>query len=74
MDQGKYLSLEEARKLGKLEEFEREHLEKSPPGAFDVLLQAMASGALLHASDCAMHDAPAYKAGPCTCGVTRGVK
>lgn len=24
----------------------------------------------IHASDCAMHDAPAFPAGPCTCGAS----
>ena len=27
--------------------------------------------AVAHASDCAVHDAPAYKAGACTCGASK---
>lgn len=27
--------------------------------------------AVVHASDCAVHDAPAYDAGPCTCGLVK---
>lgn len=26
---------------------------------------------VVHASDCAAHDAPAYEAGPCTCGAIK---
>jgi hypothetical protein len=48
MAQGKYLSLEEARKLGKLDQFAREHEIKpeaaNPPSRFDRLLDAMAGG------------------------------
>jgi hypothetical protein len=35
---------------------------------------AQASGearAVVHASDCALHDAPAYEAGSCTCGALK---
>jgi hypothetical protein len=42
--QDKYLSLEEARKLGKLKEFAKEHPEKGNKPAFDKLFNAMASG------------------------------
>ena len=48
MSRGKYLSLEEARKLGKLDQFVREHdIEPDTPnsrGRFDVLLGKMAAG------------------------------
>lgn len=48
MAQGKYLSLEEARKLGKLDQFAREHEIEPEAGnlrsRFDGLLDAMASG------------------------------
>jgi hypothetical protein len=27
--------------------------------------------AVVHASDCAVHNAPAYEAGPCTCGAIK---
>lgn len=45
MAQGKYLSLEEARKLGKLKEFAKEHPSKSD-GRFRPLLEAMTQGRL----------------------------
>ena len=42
MAYGKYLSLEEARKLGKLKEFAKQHpSEETRPGRFDALLDAM---------------------------------
>lgn len=48
MSRGKYLSLEEARKLGKLDQFAREHdlapEMPDPRGRFDVLLDAIAPG------------------------------
>lgn len=44
MAQGKYLSLEEARKAGKLERFAKEHPAKGDEEAFDRLLNGMASG------------------------------
>jgi hypothetical protein len=39
-------------------------------GAFDRKLKriAMAPKPIIHKSDCAVHDAPAYKPGRCTCG------
>jgi len=43
MARGKYLSLEEARKLGKLGQFAKEHPSKSD-GRFEPLLVAMAKG------------------------------
>jgi hypothetical protein len=44
--------------------------------AFDKALKkvATASKAIVHKSDCAMHDAPAYKAGACTCGAAKKAK
>lgn len=45
MVQGKYLSLEEARKLGKLKEFVKEHPSESD-GRFAPLLEAMSQGRL----------------------------
>jgi hypothetical protein len=42
--QGKYLSLEEARKLGKLDQFAEEHPSKGDAKAFNSLLDAMAKG------------------------------
>ncbi len=44
MARGKYLSLEEARKLGKLDRFAKEHPTKGDAEAFNVLLDAMAKG------------------------------
>ncbi len=48
MARGKYLSLEEAHKLGKLDQFAREHDSqpdvRNPRGRFDALLDAMALG------------------------------
>lgn len=44
MARGKYLSLEEARKLGQLDQFAREHPSKGEKSAFDNLLGVMASG------------------------------
>lgn len=42
MSHGKYLSLEEARKLGKLKQFAKQHPSKETrPGRFDALLDAM---------------------------------
>ena len=41
MATGKYLSLEEARKQGKLERFAREHPSKGDEKAFDSLLDRM---------------------------------
>ena len=44
MSRGKYLSLEEARKDGKLNQFAKEHPSEGSEKAFDGLLDAMASG------------------------------
>ena len=44
MSRGKYLSLEEARKKGKLKRFAREHPAKADKAAFDGLLRRMATG------------------------------
>lgn len=44
MAQGKYLSLEEARKLGKLDQFAKEHPTKGDAKAFGTLLDAMTKG------------------------------
>ena len=44
MARGKYLSLEEARKLGKLDQFAKEHPTKGNAKAFNVLLDSMARG------------------------------
>ena len=42
MARGKYLSLEEARKLGKLKEFAKQHpSEETRAGRFDALLDTM---------------------------------
>lgn len=42
MSRGSHLSLEEARKLGKLKEFAKEHPStETRPGRFDLLLDAM---------------------------------
>lgn len=41
--------------------------------AFDAKLKRIAPKAKIqHASDCAVHNAPAMKPGRCTCGATRG--
>lgn len=45
MSRGKYLSLEEARKKGQLEQFAKEHpSQETREGRFDDLLKAMAKG------------------------------
>lgn len=44
MSTGKYLSLEEARKKGKLKEFAKEHPSKGDEKVFDKLLGRMAKG------------------------------
>ena len=44
MAQGRYLSLEEARGLAKLEQFAKEHPSKGDAKAFNALLDAMARG------------------------------
>ena len=43
---------------------------------FDAALKTIAHAkgearAVVHASDCAVHDAPAIKAGSCTCGASK---
>ena len=43
MARGKYLSLEEARKAGKLKQFAKEHPSKGDGEVFDRLLDAMVS-------------------------------
>ena len=44
MARGKYLSLEEARKMGKMGRFAKEHPATGNAGAFDGLIDAMAKG------------------------------
>ena len=44
MARGKYLSLEEARKSGKLKQFAKEHPSKGNEKAFDKLFERMAKG------------------------------
>ena len=44
MSRGKYLSLEEARKEGKLKQFAKEHPSKGDKGKFGRLLDAMTRG------------------------------
>lgn len=44
MARGKYLSLEEARKQGKLDQFAKEHPAEGNEAAFDRLFRAMAAG------------------------------
>ncbi len=44
MSRGKYLSLEEARKSGKLRQFAKEHPSKGDKKLFNRLLDAMAHG------------------------------
>lgn len=40
--------------------------------AFDRQLKQVVGGrAIVHASDCAVHNAPAYEPGPCDCGATK---
>jgi hypothetical protein len=46
MSRGKYLSLEEARKTGKLDRFAKEHPSKADRDRFGRLLDAMSQGAL----------------------------
>lgn len=45
MARGKYLSLEEARKLGKLDQFAKEHEAEGDEKAFDRAIKAIAQGA-----------------------------
>lgn len=45
-------------------------------GKFNTALKTIAQArgealAVVHASDCAVHDAPAYEAGSCTCGALK---
>jgi hypothetical protein len=44
MSKGKYLSLEEARKLGKIDHFAKEHPSEGDRDKFDKLFEAMAKG------------------------------
>lgn len=44
MSTGKYMSLEEARKQGKLKRFTKDHPSKGDKKAFDNLLNRMAKG------------------------------
>ncbi len=44
MARSKYLSLEEARRLGKLDQFAKEHPTKGDAKALNALLDAMATG------------------------------
>jgi len=44
MSRGKYLSLEEARKTGKLKDFAKEHPSEGDKEQFDKLFEAMARG------------------------------
>lgn len=40
-------------------------------GAFEAKLRNIASYTPGHASDCAVHNAPAYEPGRCTCGAAK---
>lgn len=44
MSRGKHLSLEEARRLGKLDQYAEEHPMEGKKGLFDKTLKRMASG------------------------------
>lgn len=44
MARGKFLSLEEARRLGRLDQFAREHPSEGDLDAFDALLDRMVKG------------------------------
>lgn len=44
MARGKYLSLEEARKTGQLDQFAKEHPSKADADRFEALLESMAKG------------------------------
>jgi len=66
MSRGKHLSLEEARKADQIDQFARELPSVGDEATFDQLLNRMAKVA--HKSDCAVHNAPAMKPGPCDCG------
>lgn len=44
MARGKYLSLEEARKAGQLDQFAKEHPSKVDADRFEALLESMAKG------------------------------
>lgn len=46
MSRGKYLSLEEARNMGKLDRFAKEHPSRSKGNRFERLLDAVARGSL----------------------------
>ena len=65
--------------LEKFREAAREHETDDSEDAFDARLKLVASAskapknetrAEAHASDCAVHNMPAYSAGECTCGAT----
>lgn len=70
-------TLDHARKTGDLEKFIKEH-EDDEAGDLDKLDKALKTPPkkeaqpkakkVVHASDCAMHNAPALKAGACDCG------
>jgi len=51
MARGKYLSLEEARKLGKLDQFAKEHPSEGDVEALERLARAMAHGAPPHETE-----------------------
>ena len=55
MSRGKYLSLEEARKCGKLDRFAKEHPSEANRTRFKRLLDAMARGALEEAETSQPH-------------------
>lgn len=68
-------TLREALEENDLESFIKEH-EEDEPGDLDKVERALrgrnAQSKTGHASDCAVHNAPAMKAGKCDCGFTAG--
>lgn len=64
-------TLKQAVRDGSLEDFIKEH-EKDAPGDLDqvdaFIRKAGAQPEVKHASDCAVHNGPAKKPGPCDCG------
>lgn len=62
MSRGKYLSLEEARNTGKLEQFAKDHPSEADAPRFKSLLEAMSKG-VLEASETSSPDHAAGSSG-----------
>ncbi len=62
MSRGKYLSLEEARKSGRLDRFAKEHQSEADRERFENLLDAMSKG-VLEEEETSKPDRPANSSG-----------